>query len=363
MKRREFLQHTAATVAAASTPAFAAAAAPRKVLVLGGTDYLGPVIVEELVARGHEVTLFNRGRTNPHLFPELRKLRGDRELEDGRGLEALRKSKDQWDWVVDTWQGSPKCVLDSARLLQGRVGQYQYVSSVAVYEDWNEIGADEDSALNTMPPMPERVAEEFRYGLRKSMGEVAVRGVMGSDYATFRSHGMRGAPVITGESEPYWPVRISRSGDVVVPRDATWTQMTDLVSLVRFMAHCGEQGVNGPFNVAYRPMQFREYIANIVAATESDARLHWLPQDFLAQHDVLPYRDIPMWRDRPAGAYRFDVSRALQAGLVNRPHGELVMDQLRGYRERNPDNDYEFTIAGTLSAEREAELLRAWKAG
>ena len=73
------------------------------------------------------------------------------------------------------------------------------------------------------------------------------------------------------------------------------------------MAHCGEQGINGPFNVAYPPMQFRDYIANIAAATESDVRLHWLPRDLLAEHDVLPYRDIPMWRDRPAGAYRFDV--------------------------------------------------------
>lgn len=361
MRRRTFLHGAGTAVATALIPGIAISQPTKKVLVLGGTDYLGPVIVQHLIDLGHDVTLFNRGKTNPQLFPGVRKLRGDRELEDGRGLDALRNAPDDWDWVVDTWQKSPKCVLDSAQLLKDRVGQYQYVSSVSVYDDWDEIGADEDSALNTMPAMPTSVAQEFRYGLRKSLAEVAVREVMGSRYVTFRSHGMRGAPIIVGESEPYWPVRIERGGDVLVPGDATWTQMTDLVSLVRFMAHCGEQGIGGPFNVAYAPMQFRDYIANIVNVTKSDARLHWLPAPFLAEHDVLPYRDIPMWRDQPAGAYRFDVSRALQAGLVNRPHGELVRDQLRGYRERHPEGDYEFGAPGTISAAKERELLRLWR--
>lgn len=363
MDRRSFVCASAVLAASSLAPPIARASAPKKVLVLGGTNYFGPVIVQALIDRGHDVTLFNRGITNPQLFPDLRKLRGDREVEHGRGLAELENAQDDWDWVVDTWQKSPKCVLDSARVLADKTRQYQYVSSVSVYDDWDEIDITEEAALNPVPDMPKLVATEFRYGVRKVLAEIAVERFMGNRAVYLRSHGMRGFAKSRPQSaEPYWPVRIARGGQVVVPEDATWTQMTDTVSMVRFMILCGEERLTGAFNVAYPPMQFKDYIGTIMAVTNSDARLHWLPAEFLAQHDVLPYRDLPMWRDRPLGAYRFRVQKAVDHGLINRPHSELVKDQLRGNLHRNPQDDYVFGQAdtGTISAEKERELLEAW---
>ncbi|MEM9384833.1 MAG: NAD-dependent epimerase/dehydratase family protein [Pseudomonadota bacterium] len=356
MKRRAFL---AASSALGLTTGLAALGGIQgtRVLVLGGTGFFGPVLVRELLRNGANVTLFNRGQTNPHLFPQIEKIRGDRELPDARGLVALAESRARWDWVVDTWQGSSACVADTARLLHGRVEQYQYVSTVSVYDKWDRIGIQESEPLNPVPPGPEPLVSPHRYALRKTLSEQLLGELLPERSVFFRSHGMRGYPNSAPKHEPYWQVKIMRGGDLVLPADIEYYQVTDMVSLARFMIHCGRTQQTGPFNVCYPPIRLRRFIEGIVRDTRSGVRLHWIPQEFLLAHQVR------LLRGTPAGRYRFDVSKALAAGLENRSLSELLADQLQGYRDRHPGDDFRFGGEGTstISSQREQEIIRLWR--
>lgn len=356
MDRRQFIKTTSAFGAMTSISSFAHPS-PSNVLVLGGTGYFGPVLVEELLKQGYQVTLFNRGKTNPHLFPELTKIRGDRETLNGSGLAALKVSKTQWDWVVDTWQGSSKCVEDTARILSKRTNQYQYVSTVSVYDKWDKIGIVESEALNPLPSNTEPLVSENRYAIRKTFAEKVLKEIMPTQSAFFRSHGMRGYPTTAPRHEPYWQVKIMRGGDLVLPSDIDYYQITDMVSLARFMILCGQTQTMGPFNVCYPPILFKEFIQNIVKQTNSQVRLHWIPQAFLLANDV------KLMRERPAGRYRFNVDKALNAGLKNRSQTILLADQLRGYFDRNPNDDFTFgkPETRTITAKREQEIIRLWE--
>ena len=317
---------------------------------------MGPVIVRELVAKGYAVTLFNRGITNPNLFPQLPLIKGDRETVDGTGLKELMANTQTWDWVVDTWQGSSKAVEDSAKLLANRTPQYQYVSTVSVYDNWDEVGINESAALNPLPSESEPIDSPNRYAIRKTFAELILSRLLPNNSVTFRSHGMRGYANSAPKHEPYWQVKIERGKHLVVPADAEYYQVTDMISLARFMIHAGEQKLNGPFNVAYAPFLFRDFINEIVQLRRSKVELHWFPQDFLLEHDAKIIRTVP------AGRYRFDVTRALNAGLINRSKQALLEDQLRGYYDRNPKGDFAFghPETATLTDEREQELIRLW---
>lgn len=361
MNRRLFLQSGAAasllptlSSCASSTPIIAH---PKKrVLVLGGTGFFGPELVEELLAQGHDVTLFNRGKTNPHLFPQLTKIRGDRETEDVSGLKNLRANSQRWDWVVDTWQGSSKAVVDSAELLAERVDQYQYVSTVSVYDKWDNIGISENEPLNPLPGTSEPIITNNRYALRKTFAELALKRILPNKSVFFRSHGMRGSRTTHPRHEPYWQVKVARGKQFVVPANVDHYQVTDMVSLARFMIHCGVEGHMGPYNVCYPPMLFKEFIQAIVNHTNSSVKLHWIPQEFLLENNVR------LIRERPAGRYRFNVDKALKAGLRNRPLEQLFTDQLRGYHRRNPKDDFEFgkPETATISVAQEAQIIKLW---
>ncbi len=360
MNRRQFIKTSAAAgLTSASNPVLSAHASPtrKNVLVLGGTGFLGPVIVDELLAQGHAVTLFNRGISNPHLFVDLPRIKGDRETADGSGLAKLAANKQRWDWVVDTWQGSSKAVIDTATLLADRTEQYQYVSTVSVYDKWDKIGIEESEPLNPLPSEREDIISPNRYALRKTFAELALREIMPNRSVCFRSHGMRGHRTTAPRHEPYWQVKVARGGDLVVPSDTGYYQVTDMVSLSRFMVHCGMKRINGAFNVAYTPFLFKDFIEDMVAELNSEVKLHWIPQQFLVDND------IKLMRTTPAGRYRFSVAKAIEAGLENRPFAELLNDQLQGYNDRNPNDDFTFgkPDTRTISTERERELIALWQ--
>ncbi len=326
------------------------------VLVLGGTGFFGPVLVNELINQGHTVTLFNRGKTNPHLFPDLPRIVGDRESVDGRGLSNLINGDEHWDWAVDTWQGSSKAVQDTANLLANRVDQYQYVSTVSVYDKWDRIGIDESEPLNPLPGNSEPIVSPNRYAIRKTFSEQILQRIMPDKTVFFRSHGMRGFPSTASRHEPYWQVKVARGEHLVLPSDIVHYQVTDMVSLARFMVHCGISKINGPFNVAYPPFLFRDFIEEIVSELKSEVKLHWIPQEFLLEHNVT------LMRATPPGRYRFSVQRAIDAGLVNRPLSELLDDQLKGYKARNPNDDFVFgkPKTATISAIKEQDIIEKW---
>jgi len=361
MNRRKFFQSSFSAgllpALATASPSIANPSVKKKVLVLGGTDFFGPVLVKELLLQGHDVTLFNRGKTNPHLFPELEKIRGDRETKDLSGLENLRSCKREWNWVVDTWQGSSKAVIDSAQILAERTNQYQYVSTVSVYDKWDRIGITEDEPLNPLPGLDEPIITENRYAIRKTFAELALKNIMPQRSTFFRSHGMRGSRTTAARHEPYWQVKIARGKTLVVPLGVDYYQVTDMVSFARFMIHCGLNKQTGAYNVCYPPILFKEFIQTIVEYTKSPVKLHWIPQKFLLDNDV------KLIRNEPEGRYRFSVDRALQAGLVNRPFEELFRDQLLGYRNRNSKDDFKFgkPETATISATKELEIIRLWE--
>lgn len=330
---------------------------PKHVLVLGGTRYLGPVIVNELLSKGYSVTLFNRGKTNPGLFPNLPLIKGDRETPNGEGLLQLANNDQQWDWVVDTWRGSSKAVEDTARLLGNRTSQYQYVSTVSVYDKWDQVGITENAPLNPLPTESEPIISPNRYAIRKTFSENVLNKLLPNNSVLFRSHGLRGYPTSAPRHEPYWQVKINRGRQLIVPADAKYYQVTDMQSLAKFMVHAGERRLTGPYNVAYPPMQFRDFIKRIVIATNSKVKLHWLPQDFLLANDAKLIQTVP------AGRYRFDVSKALKVGLANRPEETLLVDQLQGYFDRHPNDDFKFgqPDTATITESREQALLALWQ--
>ncbi|WDI32070.1 hypothetical protein PUV54_02555 [Hyphococcus flavus] len=379
MHRRNFLN--AAGVAAAgsvlgqgSKPVAAQGAGfsktstkPLKVLMLGGTGFLGPAIVETFLDTGHDVTLFNRGITNPHMFKYLERLRGDREEDHGDpDLSALRGR--DWDVVIDTWQKGPKCVEDTAKLLSGHAGAYFYISSIAVYHNtaFRVRGTKEDARLSDLEGHPiNRKPHEQVYFLRKTLAEKVLQENFDGNVGIFRSHGMRGERIPLPRDEPYWPIRIWRGGKVLAPEDGqTLAQFTDIISLCRFLVTCAEKELSGPYNVMSRPFRLIDYLTAIKDLTQSDAELIWTSQNELAEFGVKSGDGaLPLWSDEPEGRYHFSSEKAFSAGFANRSLSASAASMLEGYFRRYPNDEFRFAEAtaeyGMLPSNREAEILAA----
>lgn len=345
--------------------------AGKKVLILGGRGFLGPSIVTEFLNAGHKVTLLNRGKTNPDLFSNLPIINCDREKENKEGLKAIdKKYKDTyWDLVVDTWQKSPKAVSDFLEEFNGQFGHYHYVSTVSVYDKWDKKFIEETEPLNPLPKFPTTISEEFRYAIRKTLSEVAIR-ERTDHYTLYRSHGMKDFRVDRPgdpNTEPFWPVRFYRGGEILLPKVKDHhIQVTDIKSLTRFMLHCAMSKTYGAFNVAYDATPFKDLVASLVHATGTPKKLHWIDGNFLIENGLLPYKIVPLWKPRPAGSYYFNVQKAIGAGLVNRPMVDMLTDQINGYKSRYPQDDVRFgeVVNGKqlkyYSKAKEREVIQKW---
>lgn len=374
MKKRDFLKIVSASLVFASIPKLVSASVSpnkKRVLVLGGRNFIGPSIVRHFQQAGWEVTLLNRGLTNPHLFPELNSIICDREKEHRSGLNSIRSEIEhiQWDSVVDTWQKSPKAVLDFINEFKGSFKHYHYISSVSVYDDWNELGIVESSALNTIPDFPTSIKENHRYAIRKTLAETAVMENL-ENYTIYRSHGMRDfrTPDHTNPNEEnYWPIRFARGGEILLP-DAKdhYYQITDVQSLCRFILNCTDNKIFGAYNVAYKPIKFKDYVNSLIKVTGKPNKLIWIPEAFLIKNGIRPYKDISAWKPKPAGSYHFNVDKAFKNGLTNRPLEILIKDQINGYKNRYPQDRLRYgqmfrgIKVGGLSMSREKELIHKW---
>ena len=316
-------------------------------LVLGGTKFLGRAVVETALARGHGVTLFNRGETNPELYPEVEKLHGDR-----RGdLSALAGR--EWDAVIDTSGYLPGDVRASAEALRDSVVRYLFVSSVSVYADFSE-GPDEDSPRAELGDMPidEMLPEYENYGPLKALCEHAVSEVYG-DRAVIVRPGL-----IVGPHDPtgrftYWPHRIARGGEFVVPGppDAK-VQFVDVRDLGAWLVDLCERGASSAFNATHPGISWAEVVESCQRVTGSDAWPVWIDGDGLAAREVGEWMELPMWLHDPdwVGMNRTDVSQAIDAGLTFRPLDDTVRATLELA---------ETTDEAGLKPERERELLEA----
>jgi 2'-hydroxyisoflavone reductase len=321
-----------------------------RILVLGGTKFLGRATVEAALDRGHDVTLFNRGETNPELFPDVEKIRGDRTA-DLSPLEGGR-----WDTVVDPSGYFPDAVRRSAGALRDSVGRYLFVSSVSVYADLSE-GPSEESPRAELGdhPIDEMLPEYENYGALKALCEDAVWEVYG-DRATIVRPGL-----IVGPHDPtgrftYWPHRAARGGEMVVPAPPERTvQFVDVRDLGRWLVELLERDEGGAFNATRSAVSWRELIDSARSVAGSDATPVWIPDEFLSEHDVGEWMELPLWLADPewVGMNQADVSRAEAAGLSHRP----LEDTIRGTLD-----EAETTDGAGMKPDRELELLEAWRA-
>lgn len=334
------------------------AAKKQRILILGGTGFLGPAIVEHALARGHEVTLFNRGRTRPEMFAHLEQLRGDR---DG-DLEALKGRK--WDVVIDTSGYLPRIVRDSATLLADNVRQYIFISSVSVYASNAAPGADEDAPVGTLDdPTVEQVTGET-FGPLKALCEQAAEAAMPGRVTNIRP-GLIVGKLDGTDRFTYWPVRIDRGGDVLCPGDGSDpVQFINVMDLGKWIVHVAEKNITGVFN-ALGPeggMPMRKLLETCQDVSDNASNLVWVDVDFLDQHQVQPWSDMPAWvptREGTGGFGRRSCARAVAAGLTFRPVRETCAETLAWFKTL-PEERQQRLRAG-ISAEREAEVLAAWR--
>jgi 2'-hydroxyisoflavone reductase len=361
MTRRSFLQSSLgalATAAAGSAAPYRAAEpkpGPRRILILGGTGFLGPALVEAARARGHALTLFNRGKTRPELFPDVEKLRGDR---DGK-LEALRGRR--WDAVVDTSGYVPRIVKMSAELLAPGVGRYLFVSSISVYGEDVRAGADESAPVQELAdPRTEDVGRS--YGALKAACERAAEAAMPGRVLVVRP-GLIVGPGDGTDRFTYWPVRLDRGGEVLAPGDGTDpAQIIDVRDLAAWMIALAERGAVGTFNAVgpAERLTMREMLERSRDAIGSKASLVWVPAAFLAEHRVSPWSDLPAWVPAAkSGFASLSNGRAVAAGLRFRPIGVTAKDTLSWWKAQPPDRRAK--LRAGLSEPREREVLEAWK--
>ena len=346
----------AATLAGA---ALLKAAPPKKrILILGGTGFLGPATVEAATARGHELTLFNRGKTRPGLFPNIETLHGDRDPKIGEGLNALRNRK--WDAVIDNSGYFPREVSASAKLLAPSVNQYIFISSISVYSDNATEGQDENGKLGTTPdPTVEKVTEQT-FGPLKALCEKASEEALPGHTAVVRPG------YIVGPDDPsgrftYWPVRIDRGGEVLAPgAPADPVQFIDVRDLGAWLINLVEQGTMGVFNATGPKdrVAWGDVLQSCRKATKSEHTLTWVPGEWI---EKAANEMFPIWapfRGETRGFHTWKNMRAVKAGLKFRPHEQTVADTLRWYKTQSAGG--RTRLAGP-APEKEAELLAKWK--
>lgn len=354
MKRREAIQLFTAAAAASFAGGALAQRSRQRVLLLGGTGFLGPHFVQALQAGGHQITLFNRGKSNPGLFANLETLIGDR---DGK-LDALQGR--DWDVVIDDSGYVPRHVKLTADLLKDRIRHYIFVSSISVYGTFPKAGLDEDDAVAQPPgPKVEEVNNQTYAGLKAGCEQV-VESTYGSRCTIVRPHYVVG-PGDGTDRFTYWVVRVARGGQVLAPGSARDPlQYIDVRDLAAFIRHCAEARPPGRFNACTPPgaHTMGELMESGKRVSGSNATCAWADAEFVLKHGLLDKGEIPIWlpqTDRLAGALLVSSARAVQQGLRFRDLDTTVRDTLDWYNKRPAEQQ---KLAVGLTPEREAELLK-----
>ena len=353
--RRELVKLGAFTLAATQLPRiFGEKTAAKKILILGGTGFLGPFIVERGLSRGHTLTLFNRGKTNADLFRGVEKIVGDREKGELSGLTNDRR----WDAVIDVWANDPAVVVPMANLLAKRMDYYHFVSSISAYADYSKIGMDETA--------PTRL-EKSGYGGNKAKSEKALTDLLGNRVGICRPGAILG-PRDESLSYHYWLSHLIKDQEMVAPGtgDDCFVQYVDVRDVANWVVDCVEQSRGGIYNTVSEPLPFREFLGQSSRAISGKARPVWIDSDFLRndQH-VKTFDNLPFWNpDRP-GFERISVAKARTAGFSTRPLIETARDAWASFQKTvAPDLVYpqkQYGFEWGISAERERDILAAWK--
>ena len=365
--RRAFLKVSAASSALAMLPALVRAqektAKPKKlrILILGGTGFLGPALVRAAQARGHELTLFNRDKTNKDSFPDVPRLKGNRDPKLDEGLKALETG--EWDVCFDDCGYVPRIVTASATLLTKRVGHYVYVSSISAYANTEKEGLDESGPVGTMADTTvEDMGKDYaNYGPLKALCEQAAERAFPGRCTNIRPGYIVG-PEDRTDRFTYWPVRAERGGDMLAPGSPSDpVQIIDVRDLGEWMVRVAEAKTYGVFNACgpAKKLSWGEMLGACKAASTNDTKLVWVDAAFLAKQEGL---DLTIWsayEGKSKGDHSVSNAAAVKASLTFRPIAVTAKDTLTWFHTL-PDERRAKVRAG-LSAEKEAEVLKAFR--
>lgn len=325
---------------------------PLRFLILGGTGFIGPHMIRYALYRGHEVAMFNRGKTNPGLFPGVEHLTGDRD----RGLDSLKGRK--WDVLIDNSGYVPRHVRDSAELLRDAVTRYLFISTGSVYQgDVAEI--DEDSPLLTLTDLKSEDVNKD-YGALKVHCEKAVNEIFGPRATVVRLH------IVAGPGDPtdrftYWPVRIDRGGELIAPGDmGNPVQYVDVRDVAEFCVQLLERDTGGTFNAAgpaVDELTMAEFLYGVRATSVARVGFTWVDGAFLQEKKA----GFPLWipeRGPMRGLARVRSHRGVAAGLKFRPVAVTAMDTLEWFKSESVERQQKLS----LNLERDQKLLSDWKA-
>lgn len=333
---------------------------PKKILVFGGTDFLGPAVVEALMDDGHTVMIFNRGVTNPELFPKVEKLRGFRSADpNDQDLSAL--SRRRFDVVIDVWANEPDVVASAAEFLKDKTNHYLFVSSVGAYD--HDFFAKPEMLTEETPTQPWNSVGRA-YNRNKAESERRLHKIIGERLTIARPGPITGSRD-DGAGLLTWLLRVQDGGEHIGPGDGkSPVQLVDVKDVARFLAMAIGQSLYGTFNTTGNSFVFRDFLEACNKATRSQATFSWIPQDFLHEHgvesnDVLHVFDgnFPLWQPDPKyqGLYRVSSAKAFAAGWHLRPFEETALDCLSDFYSGHAQRP------NYLTAAHEKEVLEAWK--
>lgn len=383
--RRTFVKLSAAAGGALSlglTPTLGAAAPVRvvalegvpkakkalNILILGGTGFTGPHQVRYALARGHRLTLLNRGRQEVAWPAEVEELSADR---NEAGAVAAALGGRSWDVCIDNPTTLPSWVRDAGQALQGKVKQYVFISTISTYADNSRPGMDETTALaqyDGEDALAETM-ESYRASGGRLYGPLKVASEKEAEkwfpgMVTVIRPGLIVGPGDQSDRFTYWPVRIDRGGEVLAPGTGEDpTQIIDARDLAEWTIRMVEETGYGVYNATGRSRSISEMLYGVRAATTSDAQFTWVPQEFLADQEVRGWSHMPVWvanREDNGGWSRVSIQRALDRGLTFRPLAETTRDTLEWWAKLPAERRASMTSG--LKPEREAEVLAAWKA-
>ena len=365
VRRREFLAALAAAAVGCATSSSrspssksVSAAKPKRILILGGTGFVGPAIVHAARARGHTLTLFNRGKTAPGMFPDVETIIGDRTTD----LDRLKGR--EWDAVIDTWVMMPKSVHAAASLLKDHVGQYLFVSTISVYKLGKDPIDESSPVLSPKTVNATKLEGVEDYGGNKALAEREAEEIMPGRATNLRSG------VIVGPGDPsdrfiYWPLRFARGGEVLAPGTPDdRMQLIDVRDLGSFIIRCIDERIVGTYNCVGPDDPALGHVLDAVkTATGSDARVTWADGPFLDAEKAGGWMDFPLAvgnNDDQAGFGHVNAKKAIARGLTFRPVADSARDALAWYNAQ-PEERRQKKRPG-LTPEREAELLQKWHA-
>ena len=366
--RRDLVRLSALAASALTLPALAdtRTARPMRLLILGGTGFIGPYQVRYALARGHHVTIFNRGRQQEAWPGPVEELLGDRNGD----LKAL-EGRD-WDVCIDNPTSLPVWVRDAARVLKGHVGRYIFMSTISVYAA-NDKPADEAAPLVAYQgddPMAETIktlnANPKLYGPLKALSEKEAQTQYGEAATTIIRPSLIVGPGDETDRFTYWPVRLARGGEILAPGDGSDpVQFIDARDLAEWTIRMAERQTIGAFNAGgpAGPITLQQMLAGIAQGIDIDPRIVWAPARFLKENKVSAWRDMPVWipgQGETAGFHRRDTRRAIAEGLTYRPLPLTAADTLAWFHTLPAERQAKMRAG--LSPEREAELLAKLKA-